>query len=699
MEKLFYPDSIVILGLSNKENNLSRLILGNLIRWGYCGRIFGVNPRSQERHVDGIKMYKNIDDLPIIPDLAVCLVPAKFVPQSIQSCGEFGIKRMAIPSGGFNEAGDDGQKLAALAVQYAHEYGIRFIGPNGLTIVNTANGLCLPFPPLYSPPKGGMSIISQSGGLGLFLWNLMADENIGLAKFASIGNKLDLNEVDFIRYFATDPDTKIICLYAESITNGKALIEAAAECEKPVVLYKANTTGAGNKAAMSHTAAISNDDAIIDAALERAGIIRIDRVSEFISVTKAFSLPPMKGNRIMAMSPAGGFSVIMADLCDKAGFEFANPGEEFYKEISTYGNAGIINVSNPLDMGDMYDPQSTADIFHAALHNENVDGAIYINQWPRMPEGDDIFTRMFHTDLSQETMGAIRSAGKPLGVCLFGPSKTITKIKNNLSIPIFNTPEEMIKTLKSQQEFYAQKNSEPFRPSRPEKIDKEKAAKWIHENTGVRGEEVLDLLGYYGINTSVSKVATRVEEAIHAAGEIGYPLVAKVVSPDAVHKSEAGGVCVGIQNDEELKRAYNMIESNLYAYKKDATFQGVRVMQMAEPGYDMFVGGSIDKSFGPVVFFGYGGIYIEVFNDTEKILCPSNTREISAKLAKLKSYSILRGARGKKRSNIEAYTDLILRVSCLMADFPEITELDLNPVRVLEDGSTVLALDARARIK
>lgn len=257
----------------------------------------------------------------------------------------------------------------------------------------------------------------------------------------------------------------------------------------------------------------------------------------------------------------------------------------------------------------------------------------------------------------------------------------------------------MIKTLKSQQEFYAQKNSEPFRPSRPEKIDKEKAAKWIHENTGIRGEEVLDLLGYYGIHTAVSKVATRVEEAIHAAGEIGYPLVAKVVSPDAVHKSEAGGVCVGIQNDEELKRAYNMIESNLYAYKKDATFQGVRVMQMAEPGYDMFVGGSIDKSFGPVVFFGYGGIYIEVFNDTEKILCPSNTREISAKLAKLKSYSILRGARGKKRSNIEAYTDLILRVSCLMADFPEITELDLNPVRVLEDGSTVLALDARARIK
>ncbi|MCB2173928.1 CoA-binding protein, partial [bacterium] len=441
METFFYPDSIVIFGLSSKDKNVSRLILANLIRWGYRGRIFGVNPRSAERHVNGIKMYHDVRELPEVPDVAVALLPARFIPDVVRACGQHGIRRMAIPSGGFNEARGDGKRLADDLLAAARKYGIRFVGPNGLTIANTENGLCLPFTPLYRPPHGGMSVITQSGGLGLSLWNLIADEHLGLAKFASIGNKLDLDEVDFLNYFARDPDTEVICLYAESLSNGTALVEAAAACAKPVILYKANITGAGSKAAMSHTAAMQNDEDVIDAALERAGVIRIDTFSDFVSVTKAFRLPPMRGNRIMAMSPAGGFSVIMADLCAKAGFAFADPGRTFYEEVATYGNAGIIDVSNPLDMGDMYDPKATADIFHAALHNENVDGAVYVNQWPRMPVGDDIFSKMFHTDLSQETTGAIRSADKPLGVCLFGPSKTVTKIKSNLSIPIFDTPE------------------------------------------------------------------------------------------------------------------------------------------------------------------------------------------------------------------------------------------------------------------
>ncbi|SHO48986.1 acetate--CoA ligase family protein [Desulfopila aestuarii] len=696
MEKFFYPESIVILGLSAKENNLSRLILGNLIRWGYSGRIFGVNPRSEERHVDGIKMYRHVAELPEVPDLAVALLPARFIPEAVRSCGMFGISRMAIPSGGFNEAGEAGKQLAEELQGAAREYNIRFIGPNGLTIVNTANGLCLPFTPLYCPPKGGMSIITQSGGMGLFLWNLMADQNIGLAKFASIGNKLNLNEVDFLKYFARDPETKIICLYVESITDGRALLEAAAQCEKPVVIYKSNTTRAGGRAAMSHTAAISNDEEIIDAAFERAGIIRIHSFHDFISVTKAFSLPAMRGKRIMAMSPAGGFSVIMADLCDKAGFSFADPGQPFYDEIAKFGNAGIINVGNPLDMGDMYDPKSTADIFHLALHNDNVDGAIFINQWPRMPVGDDIFTRMFHTDLSQETMGAVRSSGKPLGVCLFGPSDTITRIKHNLSIPIFDSPEEMIRTLKIQQEFYQRKSDEPFSPSRPQAIYREDAAAWLQGHRGICGEETIDLLGLYGIAAPAAHLAKSVEDAVLSARAIGYPVVMKVVSPDAVHKSEAGGVMIGLRSDVEVAETYAKIGSNLAAYKPGAQFEGVRIIRMAPPGYDMFVGGRVDDAFGPVVFFGYGGIYVEIFNDTERALCPTNHDEITAKLGRLKSYSMLQGARGQKKGDMAAFTDLIVRVSWLLADFPQIRELDLNPVRVFGEG--VMALDGRARI-
>ncbi|HMA86762.1 MAG TPA: CoA-binding protein, partial [Desulfosalsimonadaceae bacterium] len=339
MEKLFYPESIVIMGLSKKPNNVPRLILENLIRWGYMGRIFGVNPTSSEVHVDGVRMYKRIDELPIVPDLCVSLIPAKFVPDAIKACGEFGIKWMAVPSGGFNELSEDGQQLADITMETARKYGVRFVGPNALTVANTSNGLCLPFIPLYKPFEGGFSLITQSGGLGLMLWHLMNNGNIGLAKFASIGNKLDLDEIDFLEYFGRDPETRVIGMYLESITNGRKLVETAAAIDKPIVIYKANTTSAGNKAAMSHTAAISNDEDIIDSAIERAGMIRIRNFSDFISMAKVFKLPPMRGNRMMIMSPAGGFTVILADLCEQAGFEFADPGPAFYQELQNYSNA------------------------------------------------------------------------------------------------------------------------------------------------------------------------------------------------------------------------------------------------------------------------------------------------------------------------------------------------------------------------
>jgi len=223
------------------------------------------------------------------------------------------------------------------------------------------------------------------------LWNLMKDENVGMAKFASIGNKLDLDEVDFLEYFGRDPDTKVIGMYLESIPRGDRLIEAASRIDKPIIILKSNTTDAGKKVAMSHTAAISNNEAIIDAAFERAGITRIHHFNDFISMAKIFDLPPMRGKRIMVMSPAGGFTVMMADLCEGSGFEFADPGAAFYEALKNSSNAGVINFSNPLDMGDIYDTGAYSNIFFSVMHNENVDGAVFVTQWPEMPRGEDVF--------------------------------------------------------------------------------------------------------------------------------------------------------------------------------------------------------------------------------------------------------------------------------------------------------------------
>lgn len=698
MEKIFYPQSLVIIGLSPKPNNIPRMILENLLRWGYRGRIFGTNPRAESSHVDGIRMYKNIEDIPEVPDLAVCLIPAKFVPDYVEICGKFGIKRMAIPSGGFSEFGEEGKKLSEKLLQNARKYGIRFVGPNGIMVANTTNGLCLPFVPLYRPPKGGLSIITQSGGVGLMMWNLMMDEHIGMAKFASIGNKLDLDEVDFLEYLGNDPETDIVCMYLESVVRGRALVDVAKKINKPVVIYKSNTTMAGKKAAMSHTDALSNDEDIIDSAFEDAGIIRIRNYNDFMAVAKAFQLPPMRGNRIMVMSPAGGFSVIGADLCEKAGFDFANPGEEFYQSLQNFANAGVIKFSNPLDMGDIYDPQMVAHVVVSVMHNENVDGAIFISQRPKMPEGDNVFYGMFLSDLSKETYGAILSSGKPLGICLYGLSTYMHQVKQNVNFPIFNNPEEMVRALAFQRDYYARR--ELFKTfESPGKLEENWVDKWIMSHTGIVGEDTLELLSLCGIPAAESVVVHSEEEAARSAVKVGFPVVMKVVSPDAIHKTEAGGVLVGINSAEDAGKGFGIIRENLRSYKEVARFDGVRIQKMAGDGYDMFIGGKFDQSFGPVVVFGFGGIFVEIFEDIACMLCPVHEEDVRKKLMQLKTFKMLKGARGKGAADIDAYVQSIVQISKLLASFPQIRELDINPFRLLADGSGAIALDARMRVE
>ncbi|MDW7739419.1 MAG: acetate--CoA ligase family protein [Bacillota bacterium] len=700
MQKIFYPESIVIIGLSSKPTNIPRLTLENLLRWGYRGRIFGVNARSEDIHVDGIRMFKNIEDLPEIPDLAYCMIPAPLIPDMMERCGKFGIRRMAIPSGGFSEFSEEGKALADKLVSISRNYGIRFVGPNSVTVANTDNGLCLPFVALHKAPKGEMSIISQSGGVALTMLNYLFDEKIGLAKFASIGNKLDLDEVDFLEYYGKDPQTKVICLYLESINRGRKLIETAAGIDKPIIVYKANTTRAGKEAAMSHTAALSSDEAIIDSAFEEAGIIRIDNFLDFIEVTKAFHLPPMKGKRIMVMSPAGGFAVLGADLCEKAGFTFADMGREFYDSLKQFSNAGVINFSNPLDMGDIYDPKLTAYVLYSVMHSDQVDGSIYISQRPQMPQGDNIFQKMFLTDLSKEAWGSILSAGKPLGVCLFGPTRMIQQTKRYVEFPIFNSPEEMITALAIQMKYYERKKllAEQKNAAAPEKIDHIAAKRWMQDKQGDYGEEALELLASYGIKTTVSRTAISAAEAVLTAKEVGLPVVMKVISPDALHKSDVGGVLLNLSDNEEVAEGFENIRSNLQSFKKNAHFGGVRIQPMAPEGYDMFIGGKQDPSFGPVIFFGMGGIFIEVFKDTANMICPAEPDNIRKKLKNLKSFQVLQGTRGKAAGDIESFIDLVVRVSMLLADFPGIRELDINPVRVFSEGKGSLALDARVRI-
>ncbi|MCP4135060.1 MAG: acetate--CoA ligase family protein [bacterium] len=704
MEKFFNPKSMVIFGLSEKDTNIPGYILDNCVRWGYKGRIFGVTPGASGEAVQGVTVYGSLSDLPIIPELAVLLIPAKFVPIAMEECGKLGIKRVAVLAGGFNESGEDGEGRAEEIKKIAAKYDIRFIGPNGLAISDTYSGVCLPFIPMQKIPQGGFSLISQSGGLGLVLWTMIIDENLGMAKFASIGNKLNIDECDMLEYFGRDPQTKVIGLYLESIKDGERLVKVAQKINKPIIALKANTSHAGSRAAMSHTASMSNNDEIVDAAFERAGIVRIDHVSDFVSIAKAFNLPPMRGNRLMVMTPGGGSAVIMADLCEKYGFEFADPGEAFYEKLNDYTNAGgIIKFSNPLDMGDIYNTKKYPVIFHDVLNSDNVDGAIYGHALPTLAPGDSIFRRLFYTDISNQTIGAMLSSGKPLGVCITAPVKSLRKMKQNLDYPLYERSEDLIKALRVQSDYYCKQDKKQLEGT-PEEI----SLPGSFNTSGVQnraallngniGEEMLDLVSDCGIKTAQSTIATTADEAAAQAGKMGYPVVMKIVSPDVLHKSDAGGVMIGLNNEEEVRSAFDTITNNIRAYNNEARFEGIRVMEMAPGGTDMFIGAMRDEAFGPVVVFGYGGIYTEIFKDIERVLCPAPRAEIKAKLEKLKCFEILKGARGQKQADIDSLVDVIERISHLMALCPEIKELDLNPVRVFENGMGAMALDARAKI-
>jgi acetate---CoA ligase (ADP-forming) len=698
MDRIFYPKSIVIVGLSTKANNIPRLVLENCLRWGYGGRVFGVNPRFEEPYVSGVRMYRDIEELPEIPDLAVCLIPARFIPESVEKCGKLGITRMAILSGGFSEFGEEGKKLSELVLTTARKYGVRLMGPNCLSVANTANGLCIPFIPIHPPAKGGMSMISQSGGVGLMLWNLLADEYVGMAKFISIGNRLDLDETDFLEYLVDDPETSTICMYLESMSRGSRFIEIARKSKKPIIVYKSNTTSAGARAAMSHTSSLSSNEDVIDAAFEEAGVIRIHHYADLVAVVKAFYLPPMRGKRIVVMSPAGGFSVIGGDLCEKAGFEFADPGEEFFRSLSKFANAGVIKFSNPLDTGDIYDPKMVAHVISEIMHNDKVDGAIYIGQKPRMPEGENVFRNMFLTDLSKDVYGAMLSSGKPFGVCLYGMSDYLHLVKEYSPYPVFNSPEEMVRALAYQQNWHSGmnlvKDSQPVHSP----FNRDVLHTWLEGRDGALGEEVLELLHLAGITGAVSNIAENEAEAVKLALEIGFPVVMKVVSPDALHKTEAGGVVMGIEDEEGVKNTFSSIRRNLEEYKKGARFHGIRVQKMAAHGHDMFIGGKFDPSFGPVVVFGFGGIYVEIFKDVCSCLCPAGPSTVRKKIESLKSYAMLKGTRGLGEADVEAYVDAIVRVSWLLFQFPQIKELDVNPIRLFQKGSGISALDARMSI-
>ncbi|MCD1296350.1 acyl-CoA synthetase [Methanocella sp. CWC-04] len=693
LEKMFYPASVAVIGASTEKGKVGRAVLDNLID-GFGGKIFPINPKAPE--IEGIKCYKSVLEVPGDIDLAVIVIPAKFVPQSVKECGEKGIKNLVIISAGFKEVGVEGARLENEVKEIAKNYGIRIVGPNCLGILNTYSKCNASFAKKM-PPKGNMSIITQSGALGTAIldWSEMTD--VGFANFVSLGNKSDLNEIDFMQAWKEDKETNVILAYLEGITDGQRFINVSRDVtkEKPVIVVKSGRTGAGARAVSSHTGSLAGADAAYDSAFAQCGVIRADTVDQFFDLAGGFSGQPIpKGDRVVIVTNAGGPGILATDACEKYGLKIATLSTETVEKLKTTLPPAA-NFYNPVDvLGDA--PAKLYDFaLETVLADEGVDGVIVLATPQSMTDPVGI----------AEVIARLRkTTDKPILPCFVGGTVMAEGVEELKKYKLYNyeDPDRAAYTLRQMDRFNKIRNRVYEKP-RQFDVDKETVRKTIEDSRkagiSVLGLEALPVLEAYGIPTLKYRVVDNAEKAKETAREFGYPVVMKIVSPQIIHKSDVGGVRVGLDSDEALENAYNKMMTDVKAAVPHCRIHGVLIQQMATGGKEVILGMNRDPQFGPLLMFGLGGIYVEVLKDVQFRVAPLTEQDALGMIYGIKTHQMLEGTRGEKPSDIEKLIELLQRLSQLVTDFPEILELDINPVKVYEKGKGCLALDVRMTIQ
>lgn len=703
MDKFFYPRTVAIIGISPKPDNLGRSIMQNMMDWNFEGKIYFVNPRGGE--VFDRKIYPSLLDINDEIDLAVVLTPARTIPQIIEDCGKKEISAVSISSGGFSEFSQEGKNLTAEMKKRAKKHHLRFIGPNGLGVSNTENGLSTSFAYMGASlrKEGKFAVLAQSGGVGLSILVWLVDDNYGYGKFVSLGNKSDLDEADFLEYLGQDEKTEIILMYLESLERGRKFIEVAEKIDKPILVFKANTTEVGASAAQSHTAALTNDDEVLDVAFKKAGVIRVREIRDLVNVGKVFTLPRMKGRGMAAISPTGGYTVMAADRCAQRGFKFPKLSDTTLKEIKALGRAGVIRISNPLDLGDVvFGTNFILQAIEKVMAQRNISGAVLIlSRRPGSRTSAAAGRERKNVLLSLQNL--IAKYDKPLVLTLLSTNKLLGDTQGIVNFPVYGKLEDSIDAMAILRDWTLERKKQKARAVRPSSLDKIKIKKII---TTARGKNKVnlntlgfDMLKAYGINVEEGEIARGKKEALNLADEIGYPIVLKVVSPQIIHKSDVGGVLVDIKSPHELIEAYHHLKANVQRKSPRAEIEGVLVQRMIQRGKEVIIGAKQDYSFGPIVLFGLGGIYVELLKDVTFGIAPLSKVEAEGMIKGIKSSLLLEGIRGESVSDLDNLIDCLIRVSYLILDFPEIIELDLNPIKVFEQGKGYRVVDVRLNLK
>ena len=688
MEALFNPKSVAIVGASHHPGKIGHTVVKNIIESGYKGRIYPVNPKGGE--ILGLKVYKNILEIDDEVDLAIITVPAKIAVEIIEDVAKKS-KFIVVITSGFSEVGNiEGEKIL---VEKAKKYNSRILGPNVFGIYSAKPPINATFGP-SKIKKGNIAVVSQSGALGIAMIGKAAEENMGLSAIVSIGNKADLTEVEILSYLFSDDLTKVIFLYIEGLENGREFLEIIRRKpkDKAIIVLKAGRSRAGARAVASHTGSLAGSDAIFDAAFRQVGILRADNLEDGLNwVTTIASSPPPKGKNVVIVTNGGGLGVIAADACEKYGLHLFDDMEilrrTFQDVMPEFGS-----YKNPVDITGQAGGKEYKKAFEKAYKEDSIHAilALYCDR------GDGI------EEIKEALIETHKKyCNKPALYTIFGGegATNIVQALKKEGIPAFEDVEDAVSSL-----YALYKVNEDREEGKLEEIEIDiESIKKIIENAKkekrkkLLSYEAKEILKLAKLDVPPFYLAKNIEEAIEFAEKIGYPVAMKVVSEDIIHKTDVGGVVLNIENDKEVADAYEAIIENCKRKVPKANIRGIEVSKMLPKGVETIVGSTTDASFGKVVMFGLGGIYVEVMKDVSFRVAPVPKKEIRRMIREIESYPILAGVRGEKRKDIDAIVDAIYKVGWLVYKVEEIVELDINPLIVYEKGAKVV--DARMVIK
>ncbi len=688
MKKFFYPKNVVVIGVSEKPTNMGRLIVQNIIYGGFHGQVHAVGP--SDGVILGRPIRKSVKDIPFQLDLAVIMTPAVTIPALMRECGEAGIRRLVIESAGFSEFSDDRKGLEQELLDVSEEFGIRFVGPNCIGVLNMENGLITPFvPQARDPVPGTVSVLSQSGGVALSYMDYLGFEALHCNKVTSMGNKLNVDESDLLEYLVNeDRGTEIICMYLEGFSNAPRLMQIARQSKKPIILHKSGTGKAGAAMAASHTAALASDDKVVDAALSQSGIIRVRSTGQMMNYVRIFKLPPMKGQSLAIVSRSGGHGVIAADTAELNGFVLPPFPKEELARISEHVRGGIINLQNPMDLGDLFDLSIYESVAQMILSNPQIDGMILVHTYGEMESEESHHLIKIIKELSEKH-------GKPVALCLMVDDRERAFLKQNFDFPIFKTPEYAADALKASHKLYMyrQKQMEfiPFEKQVNIDAARQVVDNAIKENRNPSQAECFDILKLYGLPVPAYRSVQTKSEAIAAATAIGTPIVLKVDSPGIIHKSDVGGVVLNLITPESVGEAFDILENKFRNQIMPVDrFAALIMEQVVVDGKEVILGVNRDQTFGPTLLFGLGGVFAELLEDVSLRVIPVDRNEVMEMIQEVKGFKALTGARGQKTVNLDVLADNLLNLAQLARDFTEIKEIDLNPVLVNSKGAWVL---------